>query len=446
MQARVILYISSSLNMLSKTQISAVFLLSALEAYAIPQAGTATADAAAAPATFTANPNVGPGGSTFEDSAHFRVYGGSSADAKDALQMLEGAYECFVEKLGWRSTGLSFNEDDSGPWYKTNIYSVDALDSAAGVMHSDYNTGLAWLEVVHEYLSTTGVTVHEWGHGLHYHQKTWVDQTNTGAWWETFAQWVADTYATSDLCAEARSNNGDASGGSDSMELLKVIGDSFQVIVDGTSGSGNYYQAWPFFTYLTNNPANLTGLGTDTLRQMMIQYPANSNEDPLHVLQIVAGSTKVAEIVGSYWAHMAYVDIGHPTGQELFLNQRGQIDFDNVESSGSGSYKVISARAPRYMGANIIPLTTSGAADVEVKVSSEGEFTATLAIFNSSSKETRYVALESGAGKASLQSGEEASLVVANTPSTLTNYNGFEIPDALNKGLDYSFTLSGATA
>lgn len=30
------------------------------------------------------------------------------------------------------------------------------------------------------------------------------------------------------------------------IELNKVIGDSFQVIVDGSTGSGNYYQAWPF--------------------------------------------------------------------------------------------------------------------------------------------------------------------------------------------------------
>jgi hypothetical protein len=33
------------------------------------------------------------------------------------------------------------------------------------------------------------------------------------------------------------------------------------MIVDGTQNSGNYYQAWPFFTYLTNNPDNFTGLG-----------------------------------------------------------------------------------------------------------------------------------------------------------------------------------------
>jgi hypothetical protein len=124
----------------------AVLLLQAVRSAALPlnQATTGTLVAAAPPATFTANPNIGPGGSTYTDSAHFRVYGATGSKATESLNMLEGAYECFVGALGWRSSGLSYNSDnDNGPYTKVNIYSVASLPGAAGVMHSDAGTGMA---------------------------------------------------------------------------------------------------------------------------------------------------------------------------------------------------------------------------------------------------------------------------------------------------------------
>ncbi|KAH9232769.1 hypothetical protein K456DRAFT_54364 [Colletotrichum gloeosporioides 23] len=406
--------------------------------------GTPVVARAAEPAEFSPQPSAGPGGSSFKDSAHFRVYGASDADATTALGMLEGAYECFVNTLGWRSSGLSFDDaTDAGPWYKTNVYTVKTLDSAAGVMHSEQASGAAWLEVVDTYLTMAGVTVHEWGHGLHYHQKTWVDQAATGTWWETVANWIADTYQTSDLCAAAREKHNQEEGRTE-FEVNKVLGDSFQVIVDGTVASGNYYQAWPFLTYLTNNPDNIGGLGKDALHQMMKQYKEGSNETPLHTLNRVASNSTAGEIVGAYWARMAYVDIGHKQAQDIFLAEQSRINFANVDGSGS-EYKVKSARAPRYMGSNIIPLKVSGD-KVEVKVTSSGEYTATLSLFNASTKKGRYVKLANGAGSATLESGEEASLVIANTPKEPIQYSGFELANSdANKGLDYSFTLTGAT-
>ncbi|KAH6873826.1 hypothetical protein B0T10DRAFT_533218 [Thelonectria olida] len=422
-----------------------LFLCAISGSQALPQAVTTTAGSSE-PATFTANPSVGPGGSSFVDSAHFRVYDAEAAAGKAALQMLEGAYECFVTKLNWRSSGLSYNSNtDNGPWYKTNIYSVSTLEGAAGVMHSDMDLGYGYLDVVKEYLTYTGVTVHEYGHALHYHQKTWVNQGRTGAWWETLANWVADTFATSDLCAEARENHGQ-SVGSTEIELAKVIGDSHQVIVDGSTDTGNYYQAWPFFTYLTNNPDNFAGLGSDTLRQLMLQYTVDSNETPLHTLARVSTNATVGQIVGRYWAHMAYVDIGHATAQELFFNQRESINFANLDSQGSGSYKVKSARQPRYMGSNIIPLTTSGAATVKVKVTAEGEYVATLAVRNKTSGSVRYITLASGSGSAAVTASEEISLIVANAPAKPILYDGFNLSDEVSKGLDYTVTISGATA
>ncbi|KAF4970402.1 hypothetical protein FSARC_2564 [Fusarium sarcochroum] len=418
--------------------------LLAVGARALPQAVTQSADAPAAAATYEANNNVGPGGSNFKDSAHFRVYGASSAEADKAIDMLEGAYDCFVGTLKWRSPGNSFNDQgDSKTLYKTNIYSVANLENAAGVMHSDMESGLAWLEVVDQYLAVPGVTVHEYGHGLHYHQQNWVDQGNTGAWWETLANWVADTYKTSDICASARKAHGQETSATE-IELLKTLGDSHQVIVDGSVDTGNYYQAWPFLTYLTNNPDKFEGLGQDTVRQLQIQYEKGSNETPLHTLARVSKTATVGQIVGAYWARMANVDIGHPSAHEVFTQQRDQINFDNVESSGSGSYKPKADRKPRYMGANIIPLEVSGSS-VGVKVASDGEFVATVAVYREGG-ESSYVTLKNGSATVSVKSGDEVSVIVANAPAKAIMYDGFKLTDEVSKGLDYTLTLTGATA
>ncbi|KAF6803166.1 dockerin type 1 [Colletotrichum sojae] len=401
----------------------------------------------APPSSFTANASIGPGGTSFRDSAHFRVYASDLAAADRALAMLEGVYSCFVENLGWRSTGLSYNEntDADGPWTKVNVYSVANLPGAAGVMHSDGAAGMAWLEVANPYLVNPSVTVHEFGHGLHYHQKTWVNQGRTGAWWETLANWVADTYLTSPLCASARSAAGQATPETSEIDVVKTIGDSFQVIVDGSAGSGNYYQAFPFLTYLTNNPDNFAGLGRDAVRQLQVRYAANSNETPLHTLQRISTGASVPKVVGKYWARMAYVDFGHRQAQNVFLSQRGRINYANVDSAGSGSYRVKSARRPRYMGANIIPLRNPSGT-VTVRITTSGQLTTHLVVRNTGSGAVRYVELVNGQGSVNVAGGEEASLVVANTPANLVLFDPFALSSEVNTGVDYSFTLSGATA
>lgn len=430
---------------LSTPLLAGLFLLQGLPGGTAAPAPSRVVEALPPPASFTANPNIGPGGSTFLDSAHFRVYGASGANAQRTLDMLEGAFDCFITTLGYRSSGLSFNPgSDDGPWTKTNIYSVAQLPGAAGVMHSDAATGMAWLEVQNAYINAPGVVVHEFGHGVHYHQRTWVDQGRTGAWWETFANWFADTYRTSDLCAASRQKYGQPTDVSE-IDVRKTIGDSFQVIVDGTAGSGNYYQAWPFFTFLTSNLDNFQGLGKDALHQLMVQYQANSNETPLHTLNrlVSGGGVTASKVVGRYWARMAYVDIGHPGAQDVFFSQRGSINYDNVQSSGSGRYTAIAARRPAYMGANIIPLSASGGT-VSVQITASGAYTATLAVYNQGTGAVRYVDVV-GSGSVNVASGEEVSLVVANTPNSLILFDPFNLTSETRAGLDYSFTLSGAT-
>jgi len=66
-------------------------------ALALPAASTP-------PAEFQPNTRVGPGGRTFKDYPHFRIYDAPSiAIADNASRSLEAAYACFVEDLGWRA-------------------------------------------------------------------------------------------------------------------------------------------------------------------------------------------------------------------------------------------------------------------------------------------------------------------------------------------------------
>jgi hypothetical protein len=390
-------------------------------------------------AMYQANASIGGASGQAKESAHFRVYGAADGAADAALKMLEGAYSCFVDTLCWRSSGLSISGNDSGPRTKMNIIVVGSLGGAAGQMFSDARAGLSYLKVGTPYLQDPKVTVHEYGHALTYHEKGWVDQRRTGAWWETVANFVAETYVTSPLCESARKGAGQAVGRS-IIELNKVIGSSHQVLVDATQGSGNYYQAWPFLTYLTHNPDKYAGLGPTVLREMFRKHMRN-NETPLHVLERIAAPIKVAKIVGRYWAHMAYLDIGDKPAQDAFMSGRSRLNFANLDPAGSGSYRVKAARQPRYMGANIIPLSGSG--KVTAKVASSAPFTATLAV-RAANGAVRYVDLEGGSGEATLASGEEASLVVANTPDTLIQYDPFMLGADVNRGLDYTVELSGA--
>ncbi|KAJ8116281.1 hypothetical protein OPT61_g2270 [Boeremia exigua] len=409
---------------------------------------------AAGPAEYTANPSIGGGGSDYVESAHFRVHGAStSTKANLTLQHLEAAHSCFVETLGWRTPGLSFNTggvgNEVGPWYKLNVYSKQQADmpGAAGWQATDMQAGLAYLEVVDQYLDVPDVMVHEYGHAMHLSEKNWINQGNTGAWWEPIANFIADTYLSTPTCNAARAAHGLSGEAADSViALQKNIGDSYQVLVDGTPDSANYYESWPFLAYITNNPDNYPNMGNDTLLRMIREYKIDSNETPLHTLERLIGegssNVTIQRVVGRYWAHMAYVDIGHEKAHEAFIAQRRSLSYDNLDGA-NGEYTVKSARAPRYMGANIIPLTATGSA-IDVTITSEDTaYTATLVVSNASG--VTYTDVVSGQGSVQVADGDEVSLVIAKTPE-LVMYDPFKISDELNQGLQYSVKINGATA
>lgn len=390
---------------------------------------------------FRVNAGIGGGRGSFKDSEHFRVYGGG-AGADAALKLLEGAHKCFVQDWCFRWPGLSvFTKGDNGPFYKFNLYAVGTLGGAAGVMSYDARAGISYLQVLNNSLGQARVTVHEFGHAMTLAEYQWVDQTRTGAWWETIANWVADTFITSSYCAPARQQLSIAPGNT-IIDLNKVIGQSHMMLVSNQ----NHYEAWPFFTYLTSNPEGYPGLGKNAVLNLLRNH-ARNNDTPLHVLAKIAAPVSWQTIVGRYWARMAYVDIGHPQAQALFERSKARLNYANLDPAGAGTWRVKAARRPAYAGANIIPLRASGAVTVKVTNLGNGvansNFTATLAIKGSAG--VRYVDLPAGAGQATLAAGEEATLVVANTPSALYQYDPFNARAPETTGLNYQVQLTGAT-
>lgn len=402
--------------------------------------------------------------SLFMDSDRFRAYyGGNGLNGGQGnlanvpasqiafgLSHLEAAYECFVNEWGFRSTSLSANTNNS-TYYKMNLYSTTTLN-AGGAMGANGRYGLSFIEFRDNALNRPETAVHEFGHSLTYTDYTWVDQGRTGAWWETVANWVADTYNTDSLCEGVRARKGLTVARDTIIDLEANIALSHLQIVS----TRNYYQAWPFLTYLTSNPDQYPGIGRMAVPDLLSNHLRN-NETPLHVLARLTAPVSAQQVVGRYWARMAYLDIGHPKAQARYMSMRNNSGFRtrayaNLTSLGSNRYRVKANRAPLYAGANITPLNVTGGGNVSVSVTnlgnglSDSNYSAMLSVRNTNTGAVRYVTVLNGAASAVIASNEEVSLVVANTPNNLYLFNAFESTETSSDsiGLQYEVELTGA--
>jgi hypothetical protein len=212
---------------------------------------------------------------------------------------MEAAHKCFIEDWCFRSPGLAVKSPATGPYYKTNIYSNPAM-SAGGLTYWDASAQLSYIHVLASQAGDPRTTVHEYGHAITMSEYNWIDQKRTGFWWETVANWVSYSFLTSPHCEAARNafNIKPATTIVDQMHTLQsVYNQSYAVICNDQ----NYYQAWPFLTYLTNNPDNYPGLGKLAVQDLMRKYQKNSNETPLHTLDRIAAPVKAQTILGRYW-------------------------------------------------------------------------------------------------------------------------------------------------
>lgn len=406
---------------------------------------------------------INPDTALYVDSDHFRIYYGGdgksgpngelgtagSQQLNRLLQHLEASYRLFVVEKGFRSAGLSVHAHVPGR-HKLNVYLMSNIGGGAGgVMLYDNTSGLCYLEVRSDQISRPHVAVHEYGHCLTLSEYRWVNKTATGAWWETKAQWVADTYQNSPYHAEVAQAHGQAPY-TTVFDPQVVVGQSVLSIIH----SNNLYQNWPFFTYLSNNPDRFPGLGDNAIRTLIRQH--QNQETPIHTLARMVAPTSAQEVIASYNARLAYMDIGHGLAHQRLTqvwnnSQFRQLAYNNLELVGSHEYRVRAARRPMYGGSNIIPLQVTDDGEVFISVMNLGNgladsnFTAIVAI-RAADGRVQYQPLRHGTGSFRLLAGEDATLVISNTPDTLYQFNAFQSTSdsADRRGLNYQVQIVGA--
>lgn len=274
------------------------------------QATTTSIQATGTPAVFAVAPYPSNLGSAYNftgtqqfTSAHFSVWNTTEEIATGTLKYLEGAYDCFVVRLGHRNPGVPFfNDAKLGPFYKVNEFISDVMpvSFASGVTTGDSRTGLGFSFLLPDSAQTSGITVHEFGHVLTFSQQHWWNQSRSQGWAEPIAQYVNEAYVRHPMCAASRASVGEEDGGSLFTPEV-TIAMSHMTLVDA-SQRGNSYQAWPFLMYLSNNPDAISGLGNGTLLRMFEALPVGSNLTPFHVIQRVVGSAATTQsLVGRYW-------------------------------------------------------------------------------------------------------------------------------------------------
>ncbi len=404
---------------------------------------------------------------TYAESDRFRIYYSTPDSIKHyaplseeapedielALEYLEGAYEYFVTDWGFRSPGLSIYSN-MGPYFKLNIYAL-SKHKTGGKFESDARSGLGYIRTTQgdeEYeriISTPEILIHEFGHALTYSEYNWNSQNRTKAWWETLAEWVTDTYMSSSSYKKI-SNKWALTRYSNVFNPDVTLAHSYLTIVH----ESNQYEAWPFFTYLTENPDGIANLGKMVIPNLIREHRHN-NETPLHVLERMISPVTVQFVLGRYWARMANLDLKF--SENTLFNYQAFYDGDslfekdvsqNWVSLGEGEYKVLQYRAPMMGGANITRLKhTESIVEVQIETleNNYDQFAATLSIVDIVTKKVRYVTLDKGYAQINLNADEDVTLVVVNTPPLVLYDANNSLPGSPEQtGLNYKVKLTGA--
>ncbi len=401
----------------------------------------------------------------FVDSPHFRIYYGdgdkrgpegnlgqlSSEELQANLDYLEAIYDLFIRELGYRSPGHSVHDNVKGP-FKINVYTYADLN-AGGYMGYDQPSGLSYIILHNNAMNRNmrfGTTLaHEFGHCINLAEKGWNEKFRTGAYWETFAQFVAEEFGRSRQFAElAKKHNRPTVMSNFNVE--RTIGDSHLSIIHAR----NRYQNFKFFSYLTQNPDGIKGLGQDVLRRMIADH--RDQETPIHTLDRLTPEVSAQEVMARYNARLAFMDLDNGEAlrrlQERQRNNRFlQNAYANLERVEEQLYRVKSNRRPMYGGSNIIPLKPSRGGTLEIKVMNLGNGlpeSGLTAILVTRDKEgvIRYHLMKDGQAEGRLQNVDEVALVVTNTPKELYMYCAFQSKpeDPEQQGLDYEVFLRGA--
>lgn len=267
------------------------------------------------------------------------------------LDDFEKIYDCYMEDLGMQSPNVDIY-GNSDTKYKVNVYltytGLDQYPDGWAFMSAEDGYGI---HIISPEAMLDDLTIaHEFGHVVTMHQKAWVDQNVTGAWWEPAANWFREMYLASDYYE----------GTVETCWFEPYIRNMSLTIPHGR----NYYEVWPFLIYMTYNPDNLEGLGSDSVMRMMSEaLPA---EHPFDTITRVLG-TDAQTVLGHYAKRMATFDFGNQAAyQTEFSNKLNSspyywnLFYTVLEESVDGWLQVPEEEAPMQSGINVVPLNVTG--------------------------------------------------------------------------------------
>ncbi len=309
-------------------------------------------------------------GYNYYESEHFQFIWGNSGDSSKVTtaflegnaKNLEDCWDVYMEELGMAAPSQSVNLSlRDGKEYKTNIYiSGTGLSGMADDWaYMSYDSGgYAYMFCCvdsMQYNPPSWVLPHEFGHVVTAHQLGWNTNKYSYAWWEAMGNWFREQYLYSDYSTD---NTG---YGTDFFETyMKNMCLTFPCGRD-------YYAAWPFLQYLTENPDNLDGYGTEFVKTMLQQ--GQVDEYPFDMVERLAPAD-LKDTLGHFGKRMAGLDFENGDAYRSRLNEllaNGSWNWQQIYTmlekvSGENNvYQVPTERAPQHAGVNVVPLdATSG--------------------------------------------------------------------------------------
>lgn len=312
--------------------------------------------------------NYGSGYNYYE-SEHFQFIWGNSGDSSKVTadflagnaKNLEACWDVYMTDLEMEPPSQSVNIDlRDGNHYKTNIYisgtGLSGMTDDWAYMSYD-SGGFAYMFCCvdsMQYEPPSWVLPHEFGHVVTAHQLGWNSNKYSYAWWEAMGNWYREQYLYSDYSTDETGH------GTDFFETyLKNLSLTFPCGRD-------YYAAWPFLQYLTENPDDLAGYGSSFVKTMLQE--GQVDEYPFDMVERLADAD-MKDTLGHFAKHMAGLDFENGDAYRARLNEllsAGSWNWQQIYTmlepvAGlDNTYQVPTERAPQYAGMNIVPLTVSG--------------------------------------------------------------------------------------
>lgn len=314
-------------------------------------------------------------GYNYYTSEHFQFIWGNSGDASQVTEdflrknaeNLEECWDIYVNALGMTECAESVEARlRDGNKYKLNIYisGTGLANMADDWAYMSYDSqGYPYLFCCVDAMQTdpaSWVMPHEFGHAITAHQLGWNRNKYSNTWWEALGNWFREQWIYRVADKYNWTNDAYHGYGTDFFETyLKNL--CF------TSPFGrDYYSSWVLLQYLTENPDNLEGYGTNFVRTMLQE--GKDDEYPLTMINRLAPAD-IKETLGHYAKRMATLDFEQQTAYRKRLDallSQGAWNWQQIYTmleqvdGQQNVYTVPTERAPQAAGLNIVPLEITG--------------------------------------------------------------------------------------